>query len=103
MGDEDSLDGLDARRQRSLYLYAVRSRSREPYDIRAHFPVYSPEREHSVEFEAPIEYAPLRSDHLPAIHDLLQRLFWDGIEGMPPCFPNACLTYNNVSERLSAV
>ena len=41
----------------------------------------SPDREHPVEVEAPIEYAPLRVDHLPAIHDLLRRLFWDGIEG----------------------
>ncbi|KAK7687796.1 hypothetical protein QCA50_009015 [Cerrena zonata] len=49
-------------------------------DVRDHYTFMYPEREHPIETEAPIEYSTFRANHLPAIHDLLRRLFWDGIE-----------------------
>jgi len=43
--------------------------------------MYSPERDQSVVFPAPITYSTLQSCHLDQIHDLLERVFWTGIDG----------------------
>lgn len=32
---------------------------------------------------APITYSTLHAYHLPQVHDLLERSFWTGIDGMP--------------------
>ena len=74
------MDESHARDKGPLYLHVVRNLlSLGRIYPQSH--LCSPDRERPVEVEAPIEYAPLRVDHLPAIHDLLRRLFWDGIEG----------------------
>lgn len=45
----------------------------------------SPEEEDDlpVETAAPITYVTLAPEHLPQIHDLLRRTFWDGVNGTP--------------------
>lgn len=40
----------------------------------------SPDREVPPAIKAPIEYSSLREEHLSQIHDLLQRVFWEGID-----------------------
>jgi hypothetical protein len=45
---------------------------------------FSPDREFVVREEepvAPITYVTLTAEHLPQVHDLLQRSFWSGIDG----------------------
>ena len=42
----------------------------------------SPEHDLPSETVAPIEYVNLRAEHLPQVHDLLRRTFWDGIDGL---------------------
>lgn len=42
----------------------------------------SPERDMPTETIAPIEYVTLRAEHLPQVHDILRRTFWDGIDGL---------------------
>ncbi|CAL1715227.1 unnamed protein product [Somion occarium] len=49
-------------------------------DIRDHFTFMHPDRDHPIEVEAPIEYAPLRASHLNQVHELLRHAFWDGID-----------------------
>ena len=95
------MDESRARYKGPLYLHAVRNL----FSFGSIYPqshLCSPDREHPVEVEAPIEYSPLRVDHLPAIHDLLGRLFWDGIEGAttPPFFIEIHTNMEFSSERL---
>lgn len=49
-------------------------------DIRDHYEFAHPERDQSVVFPAPITYSTLQSCHLDQIHDLLERVFWTGID-----------------------
>ncbi|KXN87679.1 Cysteine-rich protein 2-binding protein [Leucoagaricus sp. SymC.cos] len=46
-------------------------------DVRNH---YSPERQQPIESLAPITYCTLQACHLNQIHDLLERVFWTGID-----------------------
>lgn len=46
----------------------------------------SPERDQPTETTAPIEYVNLRTEHLPQVHDILRRTFWDGIDGLWHCY-----------------
>ncbi|KAJ3475202.1 hypothetical protein NLI96_g11988 [Meripilus lineatus] len=48
-------------------------------DIREHYTLMHPDREVSAEYDAPIDYSTLRQEHLPQTHDLLHRIFWEGI------------------------
>ncbi|KIP02737.1 hypothetical protein PHLGIDRAFT_78686 [Phlebiopsis gigantea 11061_1 CR5-6] len=64
---------------------AVDWESRTPWmdlmcDIRDHYSLMHPEREHPAEVEAPIEYVTLQPSHLDQVHDLLARAFWSGID-----------------------
>ncbi|KAH9971741.1 hypothetical protein BGW80DRAFT_1174286, partial [Lactifluus volemus] len=51
-------------------------------DIRSHYALKCPDREFVVREEpvAPITYVTLTAEHLPQVHDLLQRSFWSGID-----------------------
>ncbi|KAI0642105.1 hypothetical protein C8Q79DRAFT_987570 [Trametes meyenii] len=49
-------------------------------DIREHYTFAHPEREQPTEVDAPIAYCSLQPCHLPQIHDLLARAFWEGID-----------------------
>ncbi|KAI8969382.1 hypothetical protein BD414DRAFT_503629 [Trametes punicea] len=49
-------------------------------DIRAHHALAHPEREQAGEAEAPITYRILHPSHLSQVHDLLARVFWEGID-----------------------
>ncbi|KAI0675684.1 hypothetical protein C8Q78DRAFT_1066396 [Trametes maxima] len=49
-------------------------------DIREHYALAHPGREQPIESNAPITYCSLQPRHLPQIHDLLSRAFWDGID-----------------------
>ncbi|KAI0766677.1 hypothetical protein BD413DRAFT_605817 [Trametes elegans] len=49
-------------------------------DIREHFALAHPEREQAVETDAPILYCSLQPYHLSQVHDLLARVFWEGID-----------------------
>ncbi|KAI0358013.1 hypothetical protein OH77DRAFT_1518768 [Trametes cingulata] len=49
-------------------------------DIREHHALSHPEREQAVEADAPITYCSLQACHLPQVHDLLARVFWEGID-----------------------
>ncbi|KAL7280339.1 hypothetical protein ACG7TL_005256 [Trametes sanguinea] len=49
-------------------------------DIREHHALANPEREQANEAEAPITYCNLQDSHLPQVHDLLARVFWEGID-----------------------
>ncbi|CCM02563.1 uncharacterized protein FIBRA_04666 [Fibroporia radiculosa] len=69
----------------TLAAIAVDWETRSPWidlmsDIREHFFLLHPEREQPIEIEAPIEYVALHPSHLPQVHDLLARTFWDGID-----------------------
>lgn len=46
-----------------------------------HHGTSSPEREQPVVSPAPVTYSTLQSCHLDQIHDLLERVFWTGIDG----------------------
>ncbi|TFY54025.1 hypothetical protein EVJ58_g9105 [Rhodofomes roseus] len=48
-------------------------------DVRDHYSLMHSEREQPIETVAPIEYVSLRPEHLPQVHDLLRRTFWEGI------------------------
>lgn len=48
-------------------------------DIRDHYALAHPTREHVVETLAPIAYTALQACHVQQVHDLLERLFWNGI------------------------
>ena len=45
------------------------------------YAVDSPEEDLPDETLAPITYVTLAAEHLPQIHDILQRTFWDGVNG----------------------
>lgn len=42
----------------------------------------SADRDRAIEVEAPIEYVSLQALHLPQVHEILRRAFWDGIDGV---------------------
>ncbi|KZT70764.1 hypothetical protein DAEQUDRAFT_165365 [Daedalea quercina L-15889] len=76
------IQGLQPSRTASAI--AVDWETRSPWmelmcDIREHYSLMHPEREQSTETMAPIEYVHLRPEHLPQVHDLLRRTFWEGI------------------------
>ncbi|KAG6840720.1 hypothetical protein C0991_004806 [Blastosporella zonata] len=48
-------------------------------DIRDHYVLSHPERERPVETLAPIVYTSLEESHLREVHELLERVFWKGI------------------------
>ncbi|KAH9857241.1 hypothetical protein C2E23DRAFT_380880 [Lenzites betulinus] len=48
-------------------------------DIREHYSLAHPDREQPVEVDAPITYGCLQACHLPQVHDLLARVFWEGV------------------------
>jgi hypothetical protein len=50
-------------------------------DIRAHYALAHPERDQSERPRTPITYVSLQPSHLRQVHDLLARVFWDGIDG----------------------
>ncbi|KAI9067990.1 hypothetical protein FKP32DRAFT_1588181 [Trametes sanguinea] len=77
------LQGFGARKQHRVI--AVDWETRAPWmdlmsDIREHHALSHPEREQADEAEAPITYCNLQATHLPQVHDLLARVFWDGID-----------------------
>jgi len=49
-------------------------------DVQDHYTFKHPDAEHPVRVDAPIEYSTLRRDHLPQVHELLNRAFWSGID-----------------------
>ncbi|KAI0653165.1 hypothetical protein C8Q70DRAFT_1048604 [Cubamyces menziesii] len=49
-------------------------------DIREHHALAHPGRAQADESEAPIVYCSLQAHHLPQVHDLLARVFWEGID-----------------------
>ncbi|KAJ3777649.1 hypothetical protein FB446DRAFT_783989 [Lentinula raphanica] len=49
-------------------------------DIREHYHLLHPDRDPVVETRSPIIYTSLQSTHLPQIHDILSRSFWQGID-----------------------
>ncbi|KAJ3973127.1 hypothetical protein EV361DRAFT_970537 [Lentinula raphanica] len=49
-------------------------------DIREHYQFLHPDRDPVVETRSPIIYTSLQSTHLPQIHDILSRSFWQGID-----------------------
>ncbi|KAF8880191.1 hypothetical protein BD779DRAFT_1101417 [Infundibulicybe gibba] len=49
-------------------------------DLRAHYRLAHPQREYVAAPSAPIVYTSLRPDHLVQVHDLLERVFWAGID-----------------------
>ncbi|KAJ3505824.1 hypothetical protein NLJ89_g7218 [Agrocybe chaxingu] len=50
-------------------------------DIRDHYTLAHPERDHPAEENSPITYSTLNASQLPQVHDLLERSFWTGIDG----------------------
>lgn len=49
-------------------------------DIRAHYSLAHADREQPIETVAPIIYTSLQASQLSQIHDLLERVFWTGID-----------------------
>ncbi|TBU30582.1 hypothetical protein BD311DRAFT_754583 [Dichomitus squalens] len=49
-------------------------------DIREHYSLAHPEREQAAESVAPVVYSTLQRCHLDQVHDLLGRVFWEGID-----------------------
>ncbi|TFK39467.1 hypothetical protein BDQ12DRAFT_722331 [Crucibulum laeve] len=49
-------------------------------DVRDHYKLAHADREQPMESRAPITYTSLQAGHLPQIHDLLERVFWSGID-----------------------
>ena len=47
----------------------------------------SPERDQPEQLHTPITYVSLRPSHLPQVHDLLERVFGDGIDGKHALLP----------------
>lgn len=63
----------------------------------------SPEIQQPIESVAPITYCTLQGSHLDQIHDLLQRVFWTGIDGEYVMFPISnwyCSCFRSVSDSL---
>jgi hypothetical protein len=46
---------------------------------------FSPDSDPPDDLPAPISYVNLQKWHLPQVHDLLSRMFWDGIDGAFAC------------------
>lgn len=70
-----------------LVVIAVDWEARTPWmnlmeDIKMHRTLKCPDEEFPFEFPAPIAYVTLTEAHLPQIHDLLRRTFWDGVDGI---------------------
>ncbi|KAI0331637.1 hypothetical protein GY45DRAFT_1345172 [Cubamyces sp. BRFM 1775] len=77
------LQGLPLRRQDGVI--AIDWETRTPWmelmsDIREHHTLLHPERVQALETEAPITYCSLQAHHLPQVHDLLARVFWEGVD-----------------------
>ncbi|KAN0088763.1 hypothetical protein V8E55_005820 [Tylopilus felleus] len=71
--------------QRTPGLIAVDWESSSPWmllmdDNRAHYVLAHPEREQPERPRTPIAYVSLQPSHLRQVHDLLARVFWDGID-----------------------
>ena len=47
----------------------------------------SPERDQPEQLHTPITYVSLQPSHLPQVHDLLARVFWDAIDGKHALLP----------------
>ncbi|KAF7983692.1 hypothetical protein HWV62_19611 [Athelia sp. TMB] len=60
-------------------------------DVRAHYALARAEREQPLEFSGPIAYVTLQAHHLEQVHDLLERVFWAGIDGACPSPPTATI------------
>ncbi len=63
----------------------------------------SPARQQPIESLAPITYCTLQGSHLDQIHDLLQRVFWTGIDGEYVMLPTSslyCSCFQSVSDSL---
>ncbi|KAG1738905.1 uncharacterized protein EDB91DRAFT_1249079 [Suillus paluster] len=66
-------------------LIAVDWETRSPWmelmaDVRAHYSYAHPARAQSPEVPIPIRYVSLQPSHLQQVHELLARVFWDGID-----------------------
>ncbi|OJT11231.1 Cysteine-rich protein 2-binding protein [Trametes pubescens] len=77
------LQGSSTDRQEGVI--AVDWETRAPWmelmsDVREHHALAHSEREQAVESEAPIVHCTLRPYHLPQIHDILARAFWEGAD-----------------------
>ncbi|KNZ77415.1 Cysteine-rich protein 2-binding protein [Termitomyces sp. J132] len=61
-------------------------------DIREHYVLSHPEREQPVETLAPIIYTSLEESHLRDVHEMLERVFWNGINVTDSLdhFPDRC-------------
>ncbi|KAG6374788.1 hypothetical protein JVT61DRAFT_4166 [Boletus reticuloceps] len=71
--------------QKTPGLIAVDWESRPPWtvlmdDIHAHYELAHPDRDQPERPCIPITYVSLRPSHLHQVHDLLARVFWDGID-----------------------
>ncbi|KAF9219705.1 hypothetical protein BS17DRAFT_372672 [Gyrodon lividus] len=74
------------RPQKTPGLIAVDWESRSPWmdlmdDIHAHYSYVHPERDRTGRPYMPITYVSLQPLHLRQVHELLARVFWDGIDG----------------------
>ncbi|KAG1817125.1 uncharacterized protein BJ212DRAFT_1270836 [Suillus subaureus] len=68
-----------------LGLVAVDWETRSPWielmtDVREHYSYAHPASSQSPEVPVPIRYVSLQSSHLQQVHELLARVFWDGID-----------------------
>ncbi|CDO69644.1 hypothetical protein BN946_scf184851.g32 [Trametes cinnabarina] len=77
------LQGVSVRKNTGVI--AIDWEARPPWmelmnDIREHYALAHPELEQAVESEAPITYCSLQASHLSQVHDLLARVFWEGID-----------------------
>ncbi|KAG2142817.1 uncharacterized protein EDB93DRAFT_1241493 [Suillus bovinus] len=66
-------------------LVAVDWETRSPWmelmtDVREHYSYAHPASSQSFEDPLPIRYVSLQPSHLPQVHELLARVFWDGID-----------------------
>ncbi|KAG1743091.1 hypothetical protein EDB19DRAFT_1700035 [Suillus lakei] len=68
-------------------LVAVDWETRSPWmelmaDVREHYSYAHPASTQSPEVPVPIRYVSLQPSHLRQVHELLARVFWDGIDGL---------------------
>jgi hypothetical protein len=89
LGDELAVDGVDVRCPGSLFAFTVCSFLFTPLYIVANEFFFSLDEEPVQESVAPIMYVTLSKEHLPQVHDLLERTFWEGIDGklLLPIYP----------------
>jgi hypothetical protein len=80
LGNQISLDGIDDRCARTLLICAVGLVYSN--DCAAHLIFISPVSSQSPEVPIPIRYVSLQPSHLQQVHELLARVFWDGIDGL---------------------